>query len=158
MKWTLYLFILLGILSCKEDKPISTTQVIQREGFINIINEPSEKIQVINFWATWCAPCVEELPYFEKVNSKYDDVDVVLISLDDVEKVTSTVNPFLKEEEIKSSVYLLDDPYAAEWIPMVDDHWDGAIPVTLIKKGKEKYFINKAVTYDQLEEAIAQFR
>ncbi|MEE2801236.1 MAG: redoxin family protein [Bacteroidota bacterium] len=158
MKWTLYLFILLGILSCKEDKPISTTQVIQREGFINIINEPSEKIQVINFWATWCAPCVKELPYFEKVNSKYDDVDVVLISLDDVEKVTSTVNPFLKEEEIKSSVYLLDDPYAAEWIPMVDDHWDGAIPVTLIKKGKEKYFINKAVTYDQLEEAIAQFR
>ncbi|WP_338349961.1 redoxin domain-containing protein [Nonlabens sp. SCSIO 43208] len=158
MKWTLYLFILLGILSCKEDKPISTTQVIQREGFINIINEPSEKIQVINFWATWCAPCVEELPYFEKVNTKYDDVDVVLISLDDVEKVTSTVNPFLKEEEIKSSVYLLDDPYAAEWIPMVDDHWDGAIPVTLIKKGKEKYFINKAVTYDQLEEAIAQFR
>ena len=158
MKWTLYLFILLGILSCKEDKPISTTQVIQREGFINIINEPSEKIQVINFWATWCAPCVKELPYFEKVNSKYDDVDVVLISLDDVEKVTSTVNPFLKEEEIKSSVYLLDDPYAAEWIPIVDDHWDGAIPVTLIKKGKEKYFINKAVTYDQLEEAIAQFR
>ncbi len=158
MKWTLYLFILLGLLSCKEDKPISTTQVIQREGFINIINEPSEKIQVINFWATWCAPCVEELPYFEKVNTKYDDVDVVLISLDDVEKVTSTVNPFLKEEEIKSSVYLLDDPYAAEWIPMVDDHWDGAIPVTLIKKGKEKYFINKAVTYDQLEEAIAQFR
>ncbi|ALM21900.1 thioredoxin [Nonlabens sp. MIC269] len=158
MKWTLYLFILLGILSCKEDKPISTTQVIQREGFINIINEPSEKIQVINFWATWCAPCVEELPYFEKVNSKYDDVDVVLISLDDVEKVTSTVNPFLKEKEIKSSVYLLDDPYAAEWIPIVDDHWDGAIPVTLIKKGKEKYFINKAVTYDQLEEAIAQFR
>ncbi|PQJ17245.1 redoxin family protein [Nonlabens tegetincola] len=158
MKWTLYLFILLGLLSCKEDKPISTTQVIQREGFINIINEPSEKIQVINFWATWCAPCVEELPYFEKVNTKYDDVDVVLISLDDVEKVTSTVNPFLKEEEIKSAVYLLDDPYAAEWIPTVDDHWDGAIPVTLIKKGKEKYFINKAVTYDQLEEAIAQFR
>ncbi|WP_167342187.1 redoxin family protein [Nonlabens sp. SY33080] len=158
MKWTLYLFILLGLLSCKEDKPISTTQVIQREGFINIINEPSEKIQVINFWATWCAPCVEELPYFEKVNTKYDDVDVVLISLDDVEKVTSTVNPFLKEEEIKSAVYLLDDPYAAEWIPMVDDHWDGAIPATLIKKGKEKYFINKAVTYDQLEEAIAQFR
>lgn len=151
--------LLLGLLamSCREaPKEIAQAQIIERADFQKILNQDaSEKVLVVNFWATWCAPCVEELPYFEDISRAYDDeVEMILISLDDVENVDKLVNPFLLKNEITSTVKLLDDPYSAEWIPLVDPHWDGAIPVTLIKYKDNKRFYNQTFTYDELEKEI----
>ena len=158
MKYILLLIATLSLTGCAQ-QPASQATVIQRDGFKKILETPKEKIQVINFWATWCAPCVEELPAFEKLLSNYgDDVEVTLVSLDDVEKLDTKVNPFLIKENIHANVFLLDDPYAAEWIPMVDAHWDGAIPVTLIKSKTQSRFYNQEFTYSELENALKTFQ
>jgi thiol-disulfide isomerase/thioredoxin len=141
-------------MSC-DQRPVSKVITIDQKGLKEVTLPLDKKIKVINFWATWCAPCVEELPYFEKLGAKYENkLEVILISLDDVKNIKSTVEPFLKNNQIKSKVLLLDDPYAAEWIPLVDTHWDGAIPVTLIVSKNKKQFYNKALSYDELEDAI----
>ena len=153
----IYLSILLVILTACSEKEISTTQVVQRDFLTELLNEPSkDKIQVINFWATWCAPCVEELPAFTAIDER-KDVEVILISLDEAKNVDTLVNPFLVKNKITSTVKLLDDPYAAEWIPMVDAHWDGAIPATLIQKGAKKMFYNHSFTKEELEEEVSKF-
>lgn len=153
------LLMLLGILSCKsniEEGDIAIAKVIDRPQFQEILNQKAEdKILIVNFWATWCAPCVEELPFFEQIYRDYnDEVEMVFISLDDSENVETLVNPFLKNSEITASVKLLDDPYSSEWIPLVDPHWDGAIPVTLIKYKGDKRFYNRTFTYEELEKEI----
>lgn len=143
-------------LSCMQ-KEVSTTEIVQRDYLATLMENPAtEKVQVINFWATWCAPCVEELPAFVSID-EWDDVEVILISLDDAANKDDLVDPFLKKHEITSIVKLLDDPYAAEWIPMVDQHWDGAIPATLIQKGNKKTFYNKSFTAEELEEEVSKF-
>jgi thiol-disulfide isomerase/thioredoxin len=156
-RYILLLITLLAI-SCKQEisRDIAKTEVIDREKFQQILNqETSDKVLIVNFWATWCAPCVEELPDFEKISRNYaDDVDMVLISLDEAANVEKLVDPFLEKNSITATVKLLDDPYAAEWIPLVDPHWDGAIPVTLIKYQGNKRFYNRTFTYAELEEEI----
>lgn len=97
---------------------------------------------VINFWATWCGPCVKELPYFEELNALYLDraFKQILVSLDDPRKLESKVIPFLNKNKIESEVVLLADGKANNWIDKVDPKWSGAIPITLILRGDEKLF------------------
>ena len=156
VKRLLIIFALGTVLSCTTNEP-STTEVVKREYLKKLLESPSsDKVQVINFWATWCIPCVEELPAFVSIDDE-SGVEVILISLDDVENVDELVNPFLIQNNITSTVKLLDDPYAAEWIPMVDQHWDGAIPATLIQKGSKKMFYNTSFTIKELEQEVNNF-
>jgi thiol-disulfide isomerase/thioredoxin len=99
-------------------------------------------IQILNFWATWCAPCVKELPILENVNGKnLSGVNVTLINLDFAEKV-EVVNAFIKKKNLKTRVLLLDEIDYNSWIDQVDPTWSGAIPATLIlnsNNGKRKF-------------------
>lgn len=154
MKNIIFPLLLLIVISCSEPVPQKAI-VIDLEGMTHLMDGAPEKLQVINFWATWCKPCVDELPAFEKLQAAYkDDIDVILISLDDAENLESKVNPFLKKNNIQSQVKLLNHPYAAEYIPMVDQHWDGAIPVTLLKYKNQKKFFNQEFQYKELETEV----
>jgi len=77
---------------------------------------------VINFWATWCGPCIKELPYFEELNAMYSDEAFrqILVSLDDPKKIERKVIPFLTKNKIESEVVLLADGKANSWIDRVD--------------------------------------
>jgi len=112
-----------------------------------------ETTYVINFWATWCKPCIEELPYFEELNKNYEDsnVTVVLVSLDFPKHIEKQVIPFIKKNNLQSKVLLLDDPDANTWIPKVSEEWTGAIPATIIIKGEKQQFYEKSFTYTELE-------
>ncbi len=111
------------------------------------------KTRVINFWATWCKPCVAELPYFELIDSRYpdDEVEVILVSLDLPQHVETKLIPFVKKQKIRSKVILLDDPDANNWIPKVSKNWSGAIPATIIYKGSTSKFYERSFTYNELE-------
>ena len=102
-----------------------------------IVHPKGDKIYVVNFWATWCRPCIKELPYFERLQKKYADknVKVILLAVEDAEQ---KVKIFIKKKKIQSQVYLLTDAKADQWVPKVDKDWDGAIPVTLFINGKTK--------------------
>ena len=122
------------------------------------LNNTSDTTYVLNFWATWCKPCVKELPYFEQVGAMYKEkgVKVILVSLDFPEQLDHLRN-FIEKKEIASEVVFLDDGDANRWIPLVDDSWSGAIPATIIYNNKKRNFFEGSYTYDQLETEIKTF-
>lgn len=158
----IFLCVLLGLLlsSCGEKKPEKLSEapkVIKWAGLEAVINKKSEKLQVINFWATWCAPCIKELPYFEAVNkAESDKIDVTLVSLDFEDEFEKRVLPFIEKRNLQSRVLLLDEIDYNSWIDKVDPSWSGAIPATLIinpLNGKRK-FLEKELNEGELNSLI----
>jgi thiol-disulfide isomerase/thioredoxin len=133
-----------------------SVKIVKFDGLQQILNTKSDQIQVINFWATWCAPCIKELPLLEKLNSTNDfNAKITLINLDYADKVEK-VNEFVARKNIRSEVLLLDEIDYDSWINKVDKQWSGAIPATLIfdpKTGKRK-FIEKELKDGELETLI----
>lgn len=100
---------------------------------------------VVNFWATWCAPCVKELPYFESLNETYKDqkVKVILVSLDFSKQIEKQFIPFLEKKKLQSKVVLLTDTNYNNWLPKIDNDWSGAIPATWLIQGKNRLFVEQ---------------
>ena len=120
------------------------------------LNKKNDTTYVVNFWATWCVPCVQELPHFEKLTAAYKDkkVKVLLVSLDMHKMVESKLIPFIKDKNLQSDVVLLRDPDANSWIGKVDKSWSGAIPATVIYTKDKRQFYERAFTYEELEEEV----
>jgi len=112
------------------------------EEFEPTLHLNNDTTYVINFWATWCGPCVAELPYFEEMNAIYEGgpVKVILVSLDFEKYIEKKLLPFLNKHKIASEVLVLLDGKANRWIDKVDPEWSGAIPVTYIRKGDKQAF------------------
>ncbi|PKO98348.1 MAG: TlpA family protein disulfide reductase [Bacteroidetes bacterium HGW-Bacteroidetes-8] len=124
-----------------------------------IYTKENDTLYVVNFWATWCRPCVEELPDFMVVNDRFKDnqkFKMILVSLDDAEKANGTVKNFAKRLKLNVDNYLLDDiKKMNEWIPDVDSLWSGSIPATLfIKNGRSLRFVENSLDKDELESII----
>ncbi|OUR94280.1 thioredoxin [Flavobacteriales bacterium 34_180_T64] len=156
-----YLFCLcvLTILSCvSEPKPV-VLEVYDFDGIENFLNKKDDKVYVVNFWATWCAPCVKELPYFEELNANYKNknVEIILISLDFPQKYESKLKPFIQKHQIESKVIALDDVDSNSWIPKVSESWSGAIPATLIYNKDKRQFYEQSFNYSELETELKQF-
>ena len=175
MKHTLALFVLL-LVSCKTDKKTDTAQTkdIKTETSTNndvkleihdfnglepYLNRTDDKIYVVNFWATWCAPCIKELPHFEALNANYkgENVEVILVSLDFPHQFETKLIPYIKEHDLKSKILVLDDVDMNTWIPKVDENWDGAIPITIIYNKDKRKFYDQTFTYEILENELKQF-
>jgi thiol-disulfide isomerase/thioredoxin len=120
------------------------------------LNRQTDTVYIINFWATWCKPCVKELPYFEKISENYKDqkVKVVLVSLDFAKNYETMLIPFVKKKALKSEVVLLNDPNGNEWIDKVSTSWSGAIPATLIYTKNSREFYEQSFSYEQLDSIV----
>ena len=126
----------------------------QTEPFFHFDNDTT---YVINFWATWCKPCVEELPYFEELTQAYkgQKVRVILVSLDFPRQFESKLAPFVGERQLQSTVIALADGRYNDWIDKVSTEWTGAIPATYIYKSDQSRFIGTSVkSMGELEAAI----
>lgn len=122
----------------------------------------AEKIHVINFWATWCGPCVKEIPFFEKITSEaHRNVKVLLVSLDlDLDPDAEKVYNFIKRKNIQSEVVLLDEPDPNSWINYIAPEWSGALPATIIinpKTGQRK-FIGRSLHEGELEQYLDEIQ
>lgn len=135
------------------DIQISSLNFNELEPYLSTKND---SIYVINFWATWCKPCVKELPAFEKLGITYasDKVKVILVSLDFPNKKESQLIPFVSKKNLQSEVLLLDDSNANYWIPKVDESWTGAIPATIIFSKDKRKFYEQSFTYKGLENEL----
>ena len=146
------LIILLLILFSCNNLSKDTIEVVDFDGLYSKINLSIDRTYVINFWATWCAPCVKELPYFEEVNEKSEDrnIEVILVSLDFPSQIETKLKPYLKRNKIKSKVILLDDSKMNSWVPKVSERWDGGIPATLIVNSSNYNFYPKPFKKEEL--------
>jgi thiol-disulfide isomerase/thioredoxin len=133
-----------------------TVKVVDYKGLEPLLSKQNDTVYVVNFWATWCAPCVKEIPYFEKLNETYKDrkVKVLLVSLDFRKNLETALIPFLNRRGIKSEVILLSDPDSNSWISKVDENWTGAIPATLIYHKTKRSFYEKELTYNELDSLL----
>lgn len=135
-------------------------EVMKFDDLEKIINEKAAKIKILNFWATFCRPCVIEMPFFEEAANKFEnDIDLIFVSLDFVENVENKVKPFLSKKNIHSRVILLDDTDYNSWIDRVNPNWSGAIPATLIidKNTGKKFFFEQIFDKEELESLINKF-
>lgn len=172
-----FLFILVIFMSCKNE--VNNTEstevaddvnsdkvqlnqeleVYDYDGLRPLIHKEDDKIHIVNFWATWCAPCVKELPYFEFINENYKnkDVEVLLVSLDFPSKYDTNLKPFILKNALKSKVVALDDVDQNRWIPAIHKDWSGAIPATIIYNSTKRKFYEQSFTQAELESELKQF-
>lgn len=140
------------------------TAIAQKARIIKItdlekrLNNQNDTTYIVNFWATWCAPCVKELPDFDSITKTYssEKVKVLLVAMDFKEDMESKVLPFLLKKRLKSEVILLDELNGNYFIPKVSAKWSGAIPATLILNNKKqyRYFFEKKLNYVFLKNEI----
>lgn len=146
----LLVFAVLLVLSFSGPPPI-----IKAEDLVKRYTNRSDTTYVINFWATWCGPCVKELPYFEKLNESYlnKKVKIILVSLDFVADYDAKLVRFIKRKKLKSEVMLLNETKANEFIDKIDKRWNGSIPATLIVNNAMNYkaLFEQEVSYEFLD-------
>ncbi len=129
------------------------------EGLEPLLNKKDDKTYVINFWATWCKPCIAELPYFEQTYAEQKDngVELILVNLDMPSMWEKRLVPFVKEKDLKGKVVILDDPKMNDWIPKIDPDWGGGIPATLIYNSDKRDFFERQFTYEELNQELQNF-
>lgn len=136
--------------------------VYKIDNLLKRIHNNSDTLYIVNFWATWCKPCVAELPDFEKINTEYktQKVKVLLVSMDFKEDIAKKLKPFIQKNNTVSEVVLLDELNGNEFIDKVSKQWGGAIPATLFTKNNNTVneFFEKKLHYEFLVEQITKYK
>ena len=150
-------FLLCCILSFGQSKGQSLKE-IGSDALEALSSNINDTTYVVNFWATWCSPCVKEIGYFEELHREYSstNVKVFLVSLDFPNQIEKRVIPFLKEKDITAEVLLVTDLDYNSWIDRVDPTWSGSLPATLIYNREQRMFLEKEVSRDELFSYVTQ--
>jgi thiol-disulfide isomerase/thioredoxin len=133
----------------KEDVSLQT---IDEAGIKELVQNKSDKLRLINVWATWCGPCVKELPSFVEINRMYRgrDFEFVSISADSPSNKEKALS-FLKKKQASGANYLfaIDDKY--KLIEAIDPKWQGALPYTILVEPGGKIVYAKQGIIDPAE-------
>jgi len=134
------------------------SQIIQKvkmDDIVKLFDNKSDTIYVVNFWATFCKPCIAEMPGLIKVADKYKDLNVklILVSLDLPDFYPKKIAAFVAERKFDASIAWLNETNADHFCPMISDKWSGAIPATIIVNAKSGYkkFFDDEITEDVFE-------
>jgi thiol-disulfide isomerase/thioredoxin len=139
------------------DKAISV-EPLDEAGLKRMIQNREGKVLLLNVWATWCAPCVEEFPDIARLSQSYDSktLEVVAVSADYPDEVDSKIIPFLKKQNVSFRVYVAKFDDQEDFINALDPTWNGALPATLIydRHGRQRFFHVGQQTYEQFKDAV----
>ena len=135
-----------------------TVSVISFDQLDSMTQNTGDTLVVFNFWATWCKPCIAEMPAFDSLHRAYAGrkVRVVFVSLDFISQLDRRVRPFVEKRRYAPPVVLLDAPDPNSWIDRVSPEWSGAIPATLVVNNARniRNFYEREFTFDELQSII----
>lgn len=118
----------------------------------------SETPVIINFWATYCIPCIEEIPYFQDLVKKYDStgIKLLLVSLDFENFYPDKIRKFANKQKFTAAIVWLDETNADYFCPKIDSAWSGVMPATLFVNNKSGYrsFFEEQIPKEKLEMEI----
>jgi thiol-disulfide isomerase/thioredoxin len=131
-----------------------TIKKVKMDELVKLIQTSTQPL-VVNFWASWCQPCIHEIPWFEKnINAdKSGNIKLILVSLDYGSDYPKVLTDFVKQQGYTSTVLWLNETDPGSFCPKIDAKWDGAIPATIMVNNKKKY---KQFYLQQLPEAKLQ--
>jgi thiol-disulfide isomerase/thioredoxin len=120
------------------------------------------KVLVLNFWATWCGPCVAEFPELVALDAKYRDKGVKLVGItaDDPDDIQPKVIPFIKKLQVKFDIIRQDTDDPEEMMNQITKEWNGEIPATFVydKQGNLAYsrfgIIDRDLLAAEIEKAM----
>lgn len=137
MKKLIFILGIFTLTACSSVEKL-TVEVVDFDQMESYYTQDSEVLYVVNFWATWCKPCVREMPLFDALSRKENPkVKVIMVSLDFPEELDKTVVPFLNEKNLHPQILLLDAGNPNVWIDRVSPEWGGAIPGTLFIRASD---------------------
>jgi thiol-disulfide isomerase/thioredoxin len=154
MKGTILVFMVFFLTQSAFGQGIKKIKITDLEKMIAESKTPL----IINFWATFCKPCMEEIPHFQKLGRKYekDGVKLLLVSLDMKDAYPTQVNAFIQKKKIRIPTAWLDETNADYFCPRIDTSWSGVIPATLFINNRNNYrkFTEEPLSEEQLEKEI----
>jgi thiol-disulfide isomerase/thioredoxin len=136
---------------------------IKAKALAQLYNQPNDSIYVINFWATFCKPCIEEIPYLQSIAAKYaaQKVQLLLISVDQKSVYRDQLKTFVNTHQITAPVLWLNETNADYFCPIIDKKWSGSIPATLFIKPStgKRIFVEEeltAITFEATLQSMLQ--
>lgn len=143
-------------------RPEIAVETINESGYEKLVRERNGKILLVNVWATWCVPCVQEFPDLVRLANEYQgsEVEIVGISADFPDEIDRKIVPFLKRQKAGFKNYVRDFSSDEAFINQVNPDWSGALPATIIygRDGEQKTFLLGMSDYATFREKIEALR
>jgi thiol-disulfide isomerase/thioredoxin len=150
-----FLFLTFSLGSCSPKETATSPVSLSVDELISLLSEETEQLTIYNFWATWCTPCLKEMPDFERFAKDHPEVKLIFVSLDRKSVWDSKVPQVMEELGIKSQVFLIEPEVDLNWRFRVSEKWKlMSIPVTLMIEGNKRLFFDAPLNYRDL--GIAQ--
>lgn len=135
------------------------TTTVSVSAITDLAKQANDSVYVINFWATWCRPCIEEIPHFLAIDQAYANTPLAIkfVSVNrpnEMDKVNAFWQPYRANQPIDS--WLLHEKDPNYFIPAIAEEWSGAIPATLIYVPQKeiRHFYEQAFTCEDLHTII----
>ena len=164
IKRLIFIFTLMGfVLIAKSQRPVAVSPAIPKWKIEDVVRSYSAKndtVYVVNFWATFCKPCIEEIPHFLRLAEKYKSqkVKLLLVSLDLPSNYPAKIAAFAKKNNYNTQIVWLNETNADHFCPMIDPKWSGAIPSTIIVNNSNGYrkFKEEEMSAEELETSLKE--
>jgi thiol-disulfide isomerase/thioredoxin len=121
------------VMAAPHPAALATVGVVDGPGLKKAIAGQRGKVVLVNFWATWCQPCVEEFPDLVRLYNAYRARGLVVMAVSvDEPNTQSKVAPFLKAQKATFSAFMRKPGDMEAFINSVDQEWSGVVPITYL--------------------------